>query len=426
MTFRIETLGCKVNQYESQLIHEELCEVGFNENDNADIIIVNSCTVTGEADSKTLKLLRKIKKENPNSVLLLTGCFPQVSPEEAKKSVADFVVGGRDKAKIKETLLLYRDEKAVSSLLYSSFDKKDDIQHREVTSFNGHTRAFIKIQEGCNRYCSYCIIPTARGFVRYKPIDEVVKEVRGLVKNGYKEIVFVGINLAMYGKQDGLDLADAVIEASKVEGEFRIRLGSTEPDLMTDTILNKLKSCDKFCLQFHLPLQSGNDKTLKEMNRRYTTSQFKDRVLSIREIFGEDIAISTDIIAGFPGETEEDFNKTLEFFEEMQFADAHVFAYSKREGTVAAAREDQVDNGIKNERAKALSSVTKQNKLKYQQKHIGKTREVLIEKSKKGGHDSYYNYVSLADDQTAIHGDIVSVEIKGLNDKGLVGVLKNF
>ena len=422
LTFKIETLGCKVNQYESQLLSEELVEAGFNAvESNPQVIIVNSCTVTGEADNKTLKLIRRLRKENPQCLLVVTGCFPQVNPEAVDIPEVDLVVGGRDKDKVIDCIVKMLAKKEIDPILHTPFRPKEKLWEKGTKGFDGHTRAFMKIQEGCTRYCAYCIIPVARGPLRHKSLAAIKAETQQLIGAGYTEIVFVGINLAMYGEGEEIDLSDAINTAAMVEGDFRLRLGSTEPELMTDALLEKLKACPKFCPSFHLPLQSGCDKTLKEMNRRYTTDEFYQRVLAIRKIFGKSVSISTDIMVGFAGENVEDFLASKTFFEKVGFSDGHIFSYSPRQGTTAANRIDQVETHTKDQRSNTLQGILRQSKTQYSQSRIGSVATVIIEKSQKGGHDQYYSYVSLADEQTLPQGCTVDLEIIGTSQRGLVG-----
>ena len=361
------TLGCKVNQYETQCLKEGFEKAGFTvvpDKANFDIAVINSCTVTAESDRKTRQTLRRFRRENPNAVIILTGCMVQAFSKEAKDLCeADIVVGNTDVGKIiglTETFL------ATGERIFdvTPHERTERFNTPDITRFDERTRAYMKIEDGCDRYCSYCIIPYARGFVRSKPIEEIKKEAETLAQNGYIEVVLVGINLSSYGKGGNINLCDAVDAVCQVEGIKRVRLGSLEPDHISDEMLNRFKAQPKFCPQFHLSLQSGCDETLKRMNRHYDSQFYRDLVLRIRNIF-TDAAITTDIMVGFAGETEEEFNKSLDFAKEIGFAKAHIFAYSRRAGTVAYSLGGQVTNAEKSRRSGLMIAATRESEDKF-------------------------------------------------------------
>ena len=373
--------GCKVNQYETESIKADFISEGFETADeitSADVIVINSCTVTSSGDSKSLYFLRKARKDNPEAVIVLTGCMPQATPEIAESiPEADIVTGTKERGNIVSLVKEFTKSRnqIVSIGKYCASDKFEEIIPGD---FSEKTRAFVKIQDGCNQFCTYCIIPYARGRCRSKPLDILEKEIYTLAQNGHKEIVLVGINLAFYGKEFGIRLVDAVELCCKINGVERVRLGSLEPEVISDEDLLRLSKLPQFCPQFHLSLQSGCDKTLKAMNRHYNTEEYYGLVKKIRNIFPE-CSITTDIMVGFPNETDEDFEASLEFVKKVGFAKIHVFQYSPRNGT-PAAKQPQIKNSVKHERADRMKKLGDELKQKYLEKQIGKTVPVLFER----------------------------------------------
>ena len=373
--------GCKVNQYETESIKADFISEGFETADeitSADVIVINSCTVTSSGDSKSLYFLRKARKDNPEAVIVLTGCMPQATPEIAESiPEADIVTGTKERGNIVSLVKKFTKSRnqIVSIGKYCASDKFEEIIPGD---FSEKTRAFVKIQDGCNQFCTYCIIPYARGRCRSKPLDILEKEIYTLAQNGHKEIVLVGINLAFYGKEFGIRLVDAVELCCKINGVERVRLGSLEPEVISDEDLLRLSKLPQFCPQFHLSLQSGCDKTLKAMNRHYNTEEYYGLVKKIRNIFPE-CSITTDIMVGFPNETDEDFEASLEFVKKVGFAKIHVFQYSPRNGT-PAAKQSQIKNSVKHERADRMKKLGDELKQKYLEKQIGKTVPVLFER----------------------------------------------
>lgn len=375
------TFGCKVNQYETECMKADLLSKGFESAESADVadvILLNSCTVTSSGDSKSLYALRKLRKDRPDALIVLTGCLPQASPEIADSiPEADIIAGTKNRSLLSGMILEFLEhrQRIVEIARYGASESFEDLVHGD---FTGKTRAFVKIQDGCNQFCSYCIIPFARGRCRSKPLEVLRDELKMLADAGHREIVLVGINLAFYGMEYGLRLADAVEECCRISGIERVRLGSLEPEVISDDDLLRLSRCPQFCPQFHLSLQSGSDSVLRRMNRRYTTAEYYDLVCRIRKIF-PDASFTTDIMTGFPEETEEEFVQSMEFAEKVGFAKIHVFQYSPRKGTVAE-KMPQLSKKIKAERADRLKALGSQLQEKYLRNLVGKTVPVLFER----------------------------------------------
>lgn len=415
MTFNIVTLGCKVNQYESQLMFEYMCEAGFTplESSQADITIINSCTVTSVSDAKNRKVINRTRRENPDAVIVLTGCMPQAFSDDLKRfENCDIVLGNVSRAQLVPTIKEYLKSKT-QIIRIDQHENGEKFEAMRVNSFLERTRAFVKIEDGCNRFCSYCIIPYARGRVRSKTLDDLLCEVRTLASEGYNEIVLVGINLSVYGTDIGTTLADAVECVCSVEGVERVRLSSLEPELMTEDVLTRLSKQSKFCPHFHLSLQSGCDETLKRMNRHYTSDEYAQIVENIRKIF-DNPSITTDIMVGFAGESDEEFEKSLSFADFIGFAKVHVFSYSRRKGTVADKMPAQVDPAVKSFRSKLMIEHTENRRKEFMLSQVGRTEEVLFEiKNRNGYFEGYtknYTPVYVMSDDDLI-GKIVPVKI---------------
>lgn len=376
------TFGCKVSQYETECMKNCFKEKDFiisDSEEEADVFVVNSCTVTGSGDSKSLYAVRKLRRNYPRSVIVLTGCFPQASPATAEKCTeADIITGTKEREKIPELVINAINEKSriVDISDYNNHEEFEDINNKSL--FN-RTRAFLKIQDGCNCFCSYCIIPYARGRCRSKPMDSLIKEAKSLAESGHREIVLVGINLAFYGQEYGLRLVDAVEECCRIDGIERVRLGSLEPEMISNDDLVRLSQLKKFCPQFHLSLQSGSRWTLQRMHRKYTPEEYMTLVKKIRHIFPE-ASFTTDVMVGFPQETEEEFTESMAFVEEVGFAKIHVFQYSPRNGTLAAEMNGKIPKNIKAERAGRMKALGEKLQEKYLNNLIGKTVPVLFEK----------------------------------------------
>ncbi len=409
------TLGCKVNQYETESLREAFLKRGHtavSEDAPFDAAIINSCTVTAESDRKTRQLLNRLRRQNPNAAIVLTGCMVQAFSEEAKElCAADVVVGNTDVLKTVELTeqFLKTGERIFYYLPHKQGEK---FNTPNITDFAERTRAYMKIEDGCDRFCSYCIIPTARGFVRSKGLEEIKKEAYELSLKGYSEVVLVGINLSSYGKGEELDLCDAVDAVSEIEGIKRVRLGSLEPDHISDGMLKRFKNQPKFCAQFHLSLQSGCDRTLKRMNRHYDTAFYTDLVERIRKMF-PNAAITTDIMVGFAGETEEEFEKSVEYLKSTGFAKAHVFAYSRRAGTVAYGLKGQVTKAEKARRSRIMCEAAARCEAEFLKGLVGTSQRVLFETFENGkayGYTENYSRV-VAESGQSLNGEIKEVYI---------------
>lgn len=419
MRAAFHTLGCKVNQYETNILMQYFHSHGYDvvePSDCADIYIVNSCTVTSEGDRKTRQLLRRIRRENPHAVLALTGCFPQAFPEEAAAlTEADVVTGSYNRASLPDALLRHL---ATGERVIDITPHKEDavFEQMQITSFGEHTRAFIKIQDGCDAFCSYCIIPTARGPVRSKGLAQLKEELIALAVSGYREVVLVGINLCAYGRDTGASLYDAALLACTTHGIERVRLGSLEPQQLSPSEIRRLATLDRLCPQFHMSLQSGCDATLQRMNRQYDTAHYMELVQAIKESF-KNPAVTTDVIAGFPGETREEFECSMDFVRRAGFARVHVFPYSARKGTPAAEMAHQIERGEVLERAREMNTAASAVRQAFLQTQIGTQAQVLFEtRAKDGVHSGYtpnYTYVGVLTDVAP--GSIAKIEITGLS-----------
>ena len=375
------TLGCKVNQTETEYMTELLSKAGFeivSPNEEADYYIINSCTVTATADQKTRQNVRKFKRKHPESAVILTGCMPQAFPEAAQELIeADIVLGNKNNADILDLINRYNIDK--NRILAVNEHKSGDAFGKcSISKFSERVRAFVKIEDGCDRFCSYCIIPTSRGRVRSKSLEELKEEIHNLAENGIKEIVLVGINLSAYGKNEDFNIVDAVKICAENSKIMRVRLGSLEPDHITEEIINELTKIKKFCPQFHISLQSGCNKTLKNMNRHYSAEEYKQLCCTLRNSF-EDASVTTDVMVGFNEESEDDFAESLEFVKSIGFEKVHVFPYSQREGTNASKKGDSVSKKEKEHRAEIMINETEKIRKAYFKSLINKTACVLFE-----------------------------------------------
>lgn len=418
------TLGCKVNQYETQEMREQLNKNGYEVTENeaeAQVFVVNSCTVTSESDRKTRQCVRHYKKKYPDSTVVLTGCMPQSFPEMAENlQEADIVLGNKNNKLLISSLNEYFNN-SCRILHLEQHNAGESLVSTGISNFEERTRAILKIQDGCDRFCSYCIIPKARGRIRWKSIEDIKKEVCALTQNGYREIVLVGINLSAYGKGSNLSLADAVMAVSENENVERIRLGSLEPDHITDDLIEKLAGCKKLCPQFHISLQSGCDKILKKMNRHYTSDEYLELCKKLRNCF-KDCTLTTDIMVGFPNETEEDFNTTKEFAKKVGFEKIHIFPYSRRSGTVADKMDGQIEKSIKAKRVSELSLVAEEMRNEFLCSQIGKELSVLIEEKQANGIFSGYtaNYTPVTV-KNGVVGEIKNVKIIDVKEDYCIG-----
>ncbi len=361
----------------------------------ADIYIINTCTVTNMADKKSRQMLRRVKEINPEAILVAVGCYAQVAKEKLEQiPEIDLILGINEK----NDIVKYVEQASKNTYVSDVLHQTEFLDFGDVT-YTEKTRAVIKVQDGCNQFCSYCIIPYARGRIRSRKPESVIKEITDVAKEGIKEVVITGIHIASYGKDFNTEyrLIDLLEEIQKVDGIQRIRLGSLEPTLITEEFVTRLKKLSKICDHFHLSLQSGCNETLKRMNRKYTTDQFRHVVELLRNAYPE-VHLTTDVIVGFPGETEEEFNKTYEFLKEIKFYKMHVFKYSPRSGTVAAKMPNQIDGNIKEERSNKLIELSDENEKEYNQKYIGKEVEVLLEEREGEylkGHTTNYMVVKM-------------------------------
>lgn len=384
--FLIKTLGCKVNSYESEFIRNLFLEEGYEEvEENADVCIINTCTVTNTADNKSKQVINNIKKNNKDAIVIAMGCFCQFRNSEIEDLIdADIILGNKNKHKVFEYLKEYEsNHKRIIDFV--DMNKDDiDFDDMEIKGYKHHHRAFIKIEDGCNNFCSYCIIPYVRGRVRSKEFNKCLMEVNDLALSGHKEIVLSGIHTGQYNS-DGKRLSDLINEILKVDQIKRIRLSSVEIVELDDKMMDIIKNNNKFVSHLHIPLQAGSDHILKLMNRRYDKKYFKKLVDKIREN-RNDISLTTDVIVGFPGETEEDFKETLDFCEEIGFTKIHVFPYSDRSGTVASRMKDKIPGNIKKDRVRRLIDLSNKLEKEYYLKHIDKEDDVLIEEVKQDGY----------------------------------------
>lgn len=421
------TLGCKVNQYETQIMEQAFRKAGFDIvgiDDAADVYVINSCTVTGTGDKKSRQMLRHLRRQSPDAVIALTGCYPQAFPEEAAALMeADVVTGSGDRSNVLPAVLDAIDGKRV--VLVKPHTEDEEFEPMQAEGMLDRTRAFLKIEDGCDNSCSYCIIPKARGHVRSKPLSDIERELEILCGKGYSEVVLSGVNLPFYGKDLGCGLVDAVELAGEIMP--RVRLSSLEPELLKRDDVVRLSKIESFCPQFHLSLQSGCDRTLARMKRRYNTAMYREVCDNIREFFPEG-SITTDIIVGFPGETDEDFEECCRFAEEIGFMKVHIFPYSRRTGTEAAAMTDQISNCVKNERCHILAERCEKIREGFLERQIGKTEPVLIESEIKNGMMEGYtkNYTPVM--IPAVKSLLCTVQdvlITGTCDGKCIGKIKN-
>lgn len=424
MRARFISLGCKVNQYETQALeglfaqHGFLCEAGGR----ADLVVINSCTVTSLADRKTRQMVRKLRRELPDAVLVLTGCMPQTSPEEAAALLeADIITGTKDRTQL-VTLVLDYFENRRRRVDIGAFSSDELFEPLNAERFDdSFQRAYLKIQDGCDRFCAYCIIPYARGGVRSRPRDQIAAETQRLVDAGYREIVLTGINLSRYGADCALSLPDAVRAAASAQGNYRLRLGSVEPDLLSEDDWQALSEIPALCPHFHIPLQSGCDTTLRRMSRRYSTADFMATVDRIRRLFVNP-SITTDIIVGFPGETDEEFIETCRTAERIGLLRAHIFEYSPRVGTPAAAMADQIAPPVKKQRARQLTELCLSSGAQFARAQVGQNVRVLLEATG-GGYTDNYLYVNIPDRAAVSAGDFANVLLTASEGATCTGVL---
>ncbi len=428
------TLGCKVNQYETEAMLEMFEKEGYEQvsnEDYADVYVINTCTVTHMSDRKSRQYVRRMRKKNPDAIIAVVGCYSQVSPEEILEiEEVNLVMGTNERRTIVDEikkLEALEGEKKASTV--DDIMKVRAFEEIEISQSNGRTRAFMKIQDGCDRFCTYCIIPYARGGkVRSRDMESIINEAKTLAENGYEEVVLTGIHVASYGKdlrEENVTLLDVIKKINEIDGIKRIRTSSVEPILFTDEFVNEVSKMEKVMPHYHLSLQSGCDETLKRMNRRYTTAEYKEIVDKLRREI-PNVAITTDVIVGFPGETEEEFNETYNFLKDIELAQMHIFKYSPRKGTKAADMENQVSPQIKHERSEKLIQLNKENFERFASKMIGKEFDVLFEQSV--GENRYEgltpNYLkTFVNCDEDICGKILKVKITEVKDEYVEGIL---
>lgn len=415
------TLGCKVNAYETEAMEELLQTAGYDIvpfTEQADVYVVNTCSVTNMAERKSRQMLHRAKKLNPEAVVVATGCYVQVSEEEARADAAvDLVLGNNQKRQIVTALDAYFEGRTFDDVLADV--EKEQYEELEVSTVLEHTRAFVKVQDGCNQFCSYCIIPYARGRVRSRRMQNVIAEIKRLAEAGIQEVVLTGIHLSSYGREiDGESHLIELIEAiHPIDGISRIRLGSLEPRIITEEFVGRLKKLHKVCPHFHLSLQSGCEETLKRMNRHYTPEEYYEKCKLLRAAF-ENPAITTDVIVGFPGETDEEFDKTRQFLEKVHFYEMHIFRYSRRKGTRADKMENQIPEEIKAQRSSILSSLESQMTKEFRTKWTGACVKVLLEERQEINGVSYMvghtpEYIKCAVETDAPDNTIIDAIIEG-------------
>ena len=417
----ILSLGCKVNTYESEYIRNILEKRGYeikDFSDKCDIYIINTCTVTNTSDTKSSKMLRRARKENPDAIIVAMGCFIESNKDNPIPGI-DIVIGNRDKDKVPDLIDEYLKNKERIIRLYKG--RTDIFEDMYITSFPGRTRAFVKIQDGCDNFCSYCIIPFVRGKCRSKDKDKVIEEITALVNNGYKEVVLTGIHTGSYGRDLDISFADLLNEIIKIEGLKRLRISSIEATELNEDILNILKKSNIIVDHLHIPLQAGSNEILKSMNRKYDLKYFEDKIAEIRSI-RPDISITTDIIVGFPGETEELFKETLNTVRRINFSKVHVFPYSERKGTKSERLPNKIPTNIKKDYVKRLIELSKELEIEYASKFIGKELEILVEQTKDGfsyGHTS--NYLNVKVKGNLPHNELIKVKITSNDYPNVIG-----
>lgn len=420
----LHNLGCKVNAYETEAMQHLLEEAGYEIvpfTQKADVYVINTCSVTNMADRKSRQMLHKAKKNNPDSIVVAAGCYVQTSEKEVLNDLSVDIVIGNDRKHDLVRLLEEYSLDSVNDTVDDINDGKHDFEELFIDQTKEHTRAFIKVQDGCNQFCSYCIIPYARGRVRSRRFENVIAEVERLAANGFKEVVLTGIHLSSYGVdfEEATGLLELIQAVNAVKGIERIRLGSLEPKIVTEHFASELSKLDKICPHFHLSLQSGCDATLKRMNRKYTTKEYERGCELLRKYFVHP-AITTDVIVGFPGETEEEFEQTKAYLENIHFYEMHIFKYSKRKGTRAAVMPDQIDEQIKAARSEKLIALGHDMSKEFRKFYIGKNEEVLFEEKAVIGDKEYFvgytkEYVKVAKETAEnLENQIVSGRISGM------------
>ncbi|GAA0078760.1 tRNA (N(6)-L-threonylcarbamoyladenosine(37)-C(2))-methylthiotransferase MtaB [Clostridium sp. CTA-5] len=434
MKVAFATLGCRVNQYETEAMTEKFIREGYlvTEFENfSDVYVINSCTVTNMGDKKSRQIISRARRTNPEAIIAVVGCYSQIAPEEVSKiEGVDVVLGTRNKGDIVYYINKARDEKK-PQINVKEVLKNKEFEELNIEEYQDKTRAFLKIQDGCNRFCTYCLIPYARGATCSKDPEKVLEEINKLAEHGFKEVILSGIHTASYGVDLGKDitLISLLEEIEKIDGIERVRIGSIEPAFFTEEVVKKIKNMKKLCPHFHLSLQSGCDATLKRMNRRYTASQYAETVEILRKNI-KDVSITTDLIVGFPGETEEEFNETYEFLKKIKLTKIHLFKYSPRKGTKAAEMKNQVDGNIKDERSKILAELNRRNEEEFMKNLVGRNLGVLIEQESPNNPGSFEGYTrnyvkaEIINANKEMIGKVVDCHIDGEKQEYLIGKVK--
>lgn len=431
MKVAFATLGCRVNQYESEAMAERFIREGYEITDYseiADVYVINTCTVTNMGDKKSRQIIGRARRLNPEAIIAVVGCYSQIAPTEVGNiEGVDVVLGTRNKGEIVYWVNKAKDE-GKQQIQVGEVLKNKVFEDLNIEEYQDKTRAFLKIQDGCNNFCAYCLIPYARGAVCSKEPKKVIEEIKKLASHGFKEIILSGIHTASYGVdlEEKIALIDLLEQIEEIEGIERVRIGSIEPNFFTEEIVERITKLKKLCPHFHLSLQSGCDETLKRMNRKYTSSEY-ERIVNVLRKNIKDVSITTDVIVGFPGETVEEFNSTYEFLKRIKLSKMHIFKYSPRQGTRAAKMENQVDGNVKEERSKALIELNNENEKAFIEKYIGKELPVLFEQKVSGTEGVYEGYtpnyikVEAAFECDSIIGKIVNVKIKEVKNAVAIG-----
>ncbi|KYH28575.1 MULTISPECIES: tRNA (N(6)-L-threonylcarbamoyladenosine(37)-C(2))-methylthiotransferase MtaB [Clostridium] len=428
MKVAFATLGCRVNQYESEAMAEKFIKNGYEVvpfEDVADVYVINTCTVTNMSDKKSRQMISRAKRKNKDAIIAAVGCYTQIAPDKVSElGDVDVILGTRNKGEIVYWVNRAKEEKkqivAVNDVLRNKV-----FEDLRIEDYQDKTRAFLKIQDGCNNFCSYCLIPFARGAVCSKDPETVIYEVRELAKHGFKEVILSGIDISSYGVdlEEDYNLLKILQEIEKIEGINRIRIGSIGPEFFNEEIIKEIGKLKKLCPHFHLSLQSGCDETLRRMNRKYNIEHYRNIVNLLRE-YVKDVSITTDIIVGFPGETEEEFKKTYDFLKEIKLSKMHIFKYSPRSGTRAERMENQVDGNIKEERSKMLLDLNKKNEKEFMDKFIGRDMEVLYEQMyNENSYEGYTpNYIKvISQSKEPLQGKILRTRLKSIKEDYIIG-----
>ena len=427
----LHNLGCKVNSYETDAMQELLEKAGYSIvpfSEEADVYVINTCSVTAMADKKSRQMIHRAKQKNPDAIVVATGCYIQTSTEAALEDLSiDIILGNNKKGELINEIKKYETENQRVADYIDINDGFVDYETLHISKTAEHTRAFIKVQDGCNQFCSYCLIPYARGRVRSRDIEDVIEEVKGLADASYQEVVLTGIHLSSYGVKGEYELIDLIERVAEVEGIKRIRLGSLEPQVVTEEFAERISKIDKMCPHFHLSLQSGSDTVLKRMNRKYTASEYKEGCARLRKVFPH-VAITTDVIVGFPGETDEEFNETVAFLKDINFYEMHIFKFSRRKGTRAYDMENQVAEEVKTARSNVLLKMADDMSLEFREYYMNQEVDVLMEEPVEVDGEKYFvgftkEYVKVAvkDCEDDLHNTIVTGKIIGkLKDDLLV------